>query len=52
MELEPIIINSNFYPIPEDLDALKELEKVMTYINQPINSKLSTYVFLSLALER
>ncbi len=41
MELEPIIINSNFYPIPEDLDALKELEKVMTYINQPINSKLS-----------
>ena len=42
MELEPIIINKNFYPIPEDLDALKELEKVMTYINQPINSKLSS----------
>ena len=42
MELEPIIINKNFYPIPEDLDALKELEKLMTDINQPINSKLSS----------
>ena len=42
MELEPIIINKNFYPIPEDLETLKELEKLMTYINQPINSKLSS----------
>ena len=42
MELEPIIINKNFYPIPKDLETLKELEKLMTHINQPINSKLSS----------
>lgn len=42
MELETIIINKKFYPLPEDLESLKELEKLMTYINQPINSKLSS----------
>jgi hypothetical protein len=42
MELETIIINKKFYPLPKDLETLKELEKLMTHINQPINSKLSS----------
>lgn len=39
---EPIMINKKYYPIPEDLETLKEIEKHLIYINQPINSRLSS----------
>ena len=39
---DAIIINDKFYPMAENLDSLKELENKLTYIDQPLNSRLSS----------
>lgn len=39
---DAIIINDNFYKTPKNLEELKDLENKLTYIDQPLNSRLSS----------
>ena len=39
---DAIIINDKFYPMAENTEELKELENKLTYIDQPLNSRLSS----------
>ena len=39
---DAIIINDNFYKTPKNLEELKDLENKLTYIDQPLNSQLSS----------
>ena len=50
MKLEPIIINKKYYPLPNDLENLKNLEKFLTYIDQPENAKLSSLLQIYCAI--
>ena len=37
-----IIINDTFYKMAENIEELKELDNKLTYIDQPLNSRLSS----------